>query len=337
MDKKIGIVILGASEIAYRRFLPALQKDNRFVYIGVAYQRDQDKGKAILFKKDFGGTIFTSFIDAINDTRVDAVYVPQPPALHYEFGKTVLESGKHLFMEKPFTIDLATTKELVSIAKEKQLGIHENYMFIFHKQISEVVKLVSGGVVGKLSHYEMKFCFPLRNLEDFRYKKKLGGGALLDCGGYPIFLSRFLVGKDAKLIDIKIDYDIGFEVDMHGKGRMISNKKDFYCDFYYGMNDEYSCYIEAHGTSGILKANRVFTAPADFDILLELYDNDIVLINSFHIGKDDSFLHSLNAFYESIINNKCRETNIEQILEQAKYIDIMQKELVRKETNQHGS
>jgi len=51
-----------------------------------------------------GGSVCVhAFIGRLADGSIDAVYVPLPPALHFEWGKKVLESGKHLLLEKPFT------------------------------------------------------------------------------------------------------------------------------------------------------------------------------------------------------------------------------------------
>lgn len=324
-NKKIRIVILGASEIAFRRFLPALKKDARFEYVGVAYYREQDKDKAGEFQRLFGGQIFTNFESAIKNNNVDAVYVPQPPALHYKYGKMVLEAGKHLFMEKPFTTRQKDTEELLELAKMRHLVAYENYMFKYHNQINKFFELCKSGIVGDISHYETKFCFPLRNTSDFRYSKDLGGGALLDCGGYPIMLSSLLMGDNAILLPGRPLYENQFEVDMHGSGRMLSSNKMIWCDFYFGMNDEYSCYVKAIGAKGILVAPRIFTAPADFDVTFERYDKQNNLLETIEVGIDDAFLKSIDNFYQSIFNDNVKESNYSIIKKQSYFIDMMQK------------
>ena len=65
----------------------------------------------------------------LQHNEVDAIYLPLPPALHYKWGKKVLENGKHLLMEKPFTTSLAETQELLSLAEKKGLAVHENYIY----------------------------------------------------------------------------------------------------------------------------------------------------------------------------------------------------------------
>lgn len=327
MNKTISIGILGASEIAFRRFLPALQKDPRFHYVGVAYYREQDAEKVKAFKEQFGGEVFFGFDSLIRNPKVDAIYVPQPPALHYQYGKQVLEAGKHLFMEKPFTTDETKTKELVELAKAKDKAAIENYMFRFHKQINRFIEIAHSGVVGQLDHFEVRFAFPLRQLNDFRYNKALGGGALLDCGGYTIMLSNILVGGDGQVTPNKplFEKEKGFEVDMGGSGTIVSSSTRIRCDFSFGMDNEYACYAKAFGSKGVLVAPRVLTAPSDFDVKFQLFNLDqTTLLEEIEIGIDDSFLKSIDNFYNAVTSSEKREENYSRILKQAHFIEMMQ-------------
>ena len=318
--EKIKIAILGASEIAYRRFLPALKKDQRFEYIGVAYEREQDAEKVLDFKANYGGCIFTSFNDVFNDPNIDAVYVPQPPAFHFSFGKRVLESGKHLFMEKPFTIDLKDTLTLISLAKDNDLGVVENYMFRFHKQIKAFQDLaLNEDLIGKVKKYEVRFSFPRRATTDFRYNKKLGGGALFDCGGYTIMLSDILLARKGQITAFTPLYSDEFEVDIGGEGRFESN--ELICNFSFGMDNPYFCFAKAFGEKGILAANRVLTAPSDFDVNFDLLDSSGNTMEQINIGVDNSFLKSIDNFYNAVFNSEIRKENYEIITRQAEMIE----------------
>ena len=101
---RIGII--SPSEIAFRRFLPALTKHGKFTYAGVAVPSAQDWNgegtktdtafdsihtreyeKAISFKDNFGGEIFEGYSTLINNPEIEALYIPLPPALHYKWAK----------------------------------------------------------------------------------------------------------------------------------------------------------------------------------------------------------------------------------------------------------
>ena len=100
---KIKIGVLCPSEIAFRRFLPALQQSPDFEYVGVAVaeagewfgeptleQVVAEQTKAQKFVDSFGGRIFAGYEVLLNDPEVGAVYIPLPPALHYEWAKKAL-------------------------------------------------------------------------------------------------------------------------------------------------------------------------------------------------------------------------------------------------------
>ena len=73
---KIGI--LGTADIAFRRFLPALQKCSEFLFAGVASRTPE---KVQPFIDSFGGQAYKSYDALLADESIDAVYVPLPPAL----------------------------------------------------------------------------------------------------------------------------------------------------------------------------------------------------------------------------------------------------------------
>lgn len=318
--KKIRIAIIGASEIAYRRFMPALSKDDRFEYVGVAIEREQDIEKADNFKRDYGGEIIQGYDNAILRNDVDAIYVPQPPALHYGFGKKVLTANKHLFMEKPFTISRTNTEELIKIAEQNNLAVVENYMFRFHKQIDEFIMLAKKDeIVGKVERFEVCFSFPQRATTDFRYNKSLGGGALFDCGGYTIMLSDILLDRKGHIKSFKPSVSSDFDVDIGGEGLMISDT--YSCKFSFGMAHPYNCYAKAFGTKGVLVAPRVLTAPFDFDVKFDFLGLDGSLVKQIDVGCDDTFLKSIDNFYNCIVSKQNRENNYELIERQSKMID----------------
>lgn len=211
--------IICPSEIAFRRFLPALQNAGdkiKFAAIGIAspkewfgdltnisqeaidLQQSRERIKAQSFIDQFGGEIIVGYGNLVSSVKIDAVYLPLPPALHFQWAQKALEAGKHVFVEKPSTTSLADTDDLIRIASEKELALHENYMFVYHDQLDALNKVVQSGEIGNVRLYRISFGFPLRQLNDFRYNKKLGGGALLDAGGYCMKYARYLLGDTAK-------------------------------------------------------------------------------------------------------------------------------------------
>ena len=163
---KIGI--LGGADIAYRMFLPALQETEGAVCSLIASRQLERRS---VFEKNFGVRTVEDYDIVLNSPEIDVVYIPLPPALHYQWAKKALECGKHVFLEKPSTTSYSQTQELVEIAHEKHLVLQENYMFQFHRQIKQIFTMIDNGIIGDVRLYRASFGFPLRQKGDFRLVK----------------------------------------------------------------------------------------------------------------------------------------------------------------------
>lgn len=332
---KIGVIC--PSEIAIRRFMPALQFCEGFTFAGVGvctkeerfasqnisakeFQRifTQQEKKANKFTKQYGGIIYSSYEAVVTSDYIDAVYIPLPPALHYKWAKIALEHGKHVFIEKPSTIFASNTSELVRIAEGSGLALHENYMFVFHKQLDAIDNIIKDGEIGDVRLYRICFGFPMRAANDFRYNKALGGGSLIDAGGYTIRYAMRLLGQTAAIQHAQSNYIDGFEVDMYGSATL-TNADGVTAQIAFGLDNNYKCELEVWGSKGCLTTGRVLTAPVGFKPTVTIRKgNDEVDIE---LPADDAFLNSMNHFIECIMDEDKRKENYAVINKQAKMIE----------------
>jgi len=306
------IGVLGTADIAFRRFLPALKKCPELEYAGVASRTLE---KTAPFVEAFGGRAYPSYDALLSDNSIDAVYVPLPPALHHEWGRKVLEAGKHLLMEKPFTTSLEETASLLALAEEKNLAVHENYMFLYHSQLAKIKELLTDGTLGELRLIRTAFGFPKRAEGDFRYKKVLGGGALLDCGGYPVRLALELLGESTLVTQARLVQPEGYEVDLYGSA-VLENRDGLCAQISFGMDNAYQCQLEVWGSKATLIAPRVFTAGADLrpQIVLQTSSGQTRI----ELEQDNQFLHSIESFQSSIVDRLRRRP--EDILNQIQLV-----------------
>lgn len=336
---KIGIIC--PSEIAIRRFMPALQQSKNLKYVGLGvFSKEErfgsqnisnteflnalktEREKAQVFVDQYGGCIFDSYKDIVTSTSIEALYIPLPPALHYKWAKMALENGKHVLVEKPSTISASETKELVRIASEKNLALHENYMFTFHKQLDAVEEIITSGEIGDVRLYRICFGFPRRAANDFRYNKALGGGALVDAGGYTIRYATRLLGPTVEMKYAQSNYMDEFEVDMYGSAALV-NKDGVTAQISFGMDNNYKCELEVWGSKGTLTTGRILTAPAGFVPTATIRkDNKDKIIE---LPADDAFLRSINHFVDCITNDKIRIEQYSIIAKQAELVDEFKK------------
>lgn len=321
--KTIGIIC--PSEIAFRRFLPALKLVKGFTFAGISvasadewygdgisYDEVAEKArleKEIIKAQSFvnewgGGRIIEGYINLVSSVDIDAVYLPLPPALHYKWAKLALEHGKHVFIEKPSTTDAVYTSELIQLAKGKKLAFHENYMFVYHDQIKALNDVVKSGEIGDVRLYRISFGFPRRAQNDFRYNKALGGGALIDAGGYTIKYGSYLLGETARITTAQANYLDEFEVDMYGSATMV-NDKGVTAQLAFGMDNDYKCEIEIWGSKGTITSSRVLTAPAGFEPEYTIKKNQDYETRKLPV--DDAFRKSLTYFERCIDDDEVRE------------------------------
>ena len=86
--KKINIGILGCSNIAKSSIIPTLREMKEFNVIGVA---SRTKKKADVFSQEFKLKSFNSYESILEEALIDAVYIPLPNSLHYQWAKKALE------------------------------------------------------------------------------------------------------------------------------------------------------------------------------------------------------------------------------------------------------
>lgn len=327
----IRIGVICPSEIAYRRFLPAMKQVDQLQFAGVAVadrkefvgaseevlSKEIEKANTIL--AEYGGGIYYGYQSMIEANDVDALYLPLPPALHSPWALKVLTAGKHALVEKPCTTLLKNTKTLVATAKEKHLALHENYMFAFHRQMDQVKEIVDSGQLGEVRLYRIDFGFPMRAKTDFRYNKVLGGGALLDCAGYTMRCASFFLGRTARLVCGAKKSIAGFEVDMYGSATM-RNAEGVTAQLGWGMDNNYRCSLDVWGSTGSLHTDRIMTAPVGYTPKATIkLGNDEPYTIAF--DADDAFKKSIEHFLSCTKDDKTRLSNYEQILQQAELID----------------
>ncbi|MCB6568174.1 Gfo/Idh/MocA family protein [Eubacterium limosum] len=333
----MNIGVLCPSEIALRRFMPALKEIDAldFVGIGVSTKEERfnknlpieknwkeiierDRKKANFFIEQYGGKIFNGYAEIIMSKEIDAIYIPLPPALHFQWSKLALEHGKHVLVEKPSTIFIADTQKLIDIASKSELALHENYMFVFHKQLEDISTIIKSGEIGDVRLYRISFGFPRRAVNDFRYNKALGGGALIDAGGYTIKYAAMLLGKTAKIQYAQMNYIDEFDVDIFGSAALV-NDRGVTAQIAFGMDNSYKCELEIWGSKGCLRTNRVLTAPVGFIPEATIYADENN--KTYQLSQDDAFKKSIIKFLECTHNHCARKNNYDSIMKQAELVD----------------
>ncbi|MGB7437311.1 MAG: Gfo/Idh/MocA family oxidoreductase [Candidatus Acidiferrum sp.] len=105
--------------------------------------------------KDYPGINFTTdACEILKSPKIDVVAVVTPVWTHFELAKAALENGKHVFVEKPFTCNVAQAEELIELADRKHLQIMVDHTFLFTGAMKKIHQLVQQGELGELYYYD---------------------------------------------------------------------------------------------------------------------------------------------------------------------------------------
>lgn len=139
----------------------------------------------------------------INDPDIDAIYNPLPNSLHAEWTIRALQAGKHVLCEKPFASNAREAEQMADAARETGLVLSEAFAYRYHPLTARVKKIIAGDELGNIQHIEAQFCFLLPSPGNIRFQYELAGGALMDCGCYPVSLIRFLAEAEPRVESAK--------------------------------------------------------------------------------------------------------------------------------------
>lgn len=150
------------------------------------------------------------------DEDIDLVVVATPNTQHYEFTKIALNHGKHVVVEKPFTISSKEAEELIELSKEKNLVLSVYHNRRWDSDFLTVKKTIDEGKLGNLVEYEAHYDRFRNYFKEgaWREKNVPGSGILYDLGSHLIDQATYLFGYPNKVFgDVRIQRQGGNSVD----------------------------------------------------------------------------------------------------------------------------
>ena len=193
MRKKLNWGILGAGLIASKLSKAIAEADGASLYaIG---SRDLEKSKKFALKYGVEHA-FGSYEELCSCPEIDVIYIATPHSFHKEHAKLAISHGKHVLCEKPFSLNLEETEQMLSLAQEKNLFLMEAMWTVLLPGMQRLKGLLADGAIGKPLYMEADFGFQAPYDKEARlFNPDLGGGALLDVGIYPLSLATYLFGR----------------------------------------------------------------------------------------------------------------------------------------------
>lgn len=234
--RPVRIGILGAARVAEYAMIEPARSEPSAELVGIA-ARDPERARAYADRHAIPH-FYDSYAALMSDPGIDLIYVATPPALHAELALRALEAGKHVLVEKPFAMTADEAAEVASAARAKDLFVAEAMHSRHHPLFSRLAEILRSGALGDIKSVSGVFLAPIpRNPDEFRWKRDLGGGALMDLGVYPLAWLRGLLGSEPEVVnahaeivdevDASVEAELRFPSDIVGHVRAAMNAERF--------------------------------------------------------------------------------------------------------------
>ena len=161
----------------------------------------RSQASAERFAKALGiPTAHGSYEALVADPNIDIIYIATPHPQHISAAKLALNAGKHILVEKAFTLNAAEAAEIVALAQAKGLVVLEAMWTRFLPHMKRIREILKAGTIGEVRSITADHRQKLPDDPKHRLNAlDLGGGALLDLGIYPISFAWDVLGKPSAI------------------------------------------------------------------------------------------------------------------------------------------
>lgn len=199
MFNKVKWGVLGTAGIAEGCTIPGMKQAKNVSLYAIA---GRNIAKAEQFKSKFGfKKAYGSYEELLADSSIEAVYIPLPNNMHYEWVMKAIEAGKNVLCEKPLAPTAKECEELFAAAKEKGVLLMEAFAYLHSPYVAELKKDVRSGIIGDIRYVEAAFLSSDYNETNIRLHKENFGGATLDLGCYCTSLILSILGEEPETIN----------------------------------------------------------------------------------------------------------------------------------------
>jgi scyllo-inositol 2-dehydrogenase (NADP+) len=196
MKKKINTGIIGFGLSGRVFHAPFLHLDPGFKITKIV-ERNSEDSKTFYPEAE----VVKDYSALLNDPLIELIVICTPNHLHFQMAKDSLLAGKHVVIDKPFTVSVKEANELIGLS----LKINRK-IFVYHNRrwdgdFLTIRKLLKSGALGELSEFEAHFDRFRPHITDHNWREeaKNGGGVLYDLGSHLIDQALQLFGTPHEL------------------------------------------------------------------------------------------------------------------------------------------
>lgn len=260
--------ILGAARIN-ERLLPAIVEASNAELVAIASRRTGAAAQTLAqYAPQQQNVQAYDNLDALlDDTEVDAVYLPLANHEHAEWALRAIEHGKHVLCEKPMALTVADIEAIEVAARQHKVTVMEGFMYRFHPQHARVQELIRSGTIGEVRSVRASYSFMMRPARMYRLTESIenGGGAMWDIGCYAIHSARMFFDQAPVAVTAMSKYvESGADIATSG---IIDFGAGRFAHFDFSFERARRCEYEIIGTKGGIVCHTVWQLPGDVPVI----------------------------------------------------------------------
>ncbi len=283
------------------------------------FARKEEKRKEICEKYQVP-VAYDSYEKLLADQSIDVLYLPVPNHLHYSFTKQALEAGKHVILEKPFTVTYEEAKKLAELARAKGLVLFEAITNQYNANYEKVRELLPG--LGDVKIVQLNFSQYSSRYEAFKqgniapvFDPAKAGGALMDLNVYNIHFVVGLFGEPKA-----VHYYPNMEKGVDTSGILVMEYPTFQCVCVAAKDCGAPLSVNIEGDKGCMFSHSNSGRFEEFSY----QENKQEPIHYELARRDSIFAEELTAFTEYYVNKNRAELDrrLEHSLRVMKVLDV---------------
>ena len=237
---KWGIIGLGNIAVEFAKSFNNVDNADLIAVASTTHQ------KLTKFKQEFNikkENLYNNYEKLIENKNIDIIYIALPNTFHFDWVLKNVEKKRNILVEKPAFLSSREANLIFNHQNFKNIFFNEGFMYRYHPQILEVIKIIKSEVLGKTVSMKSNFGINLIKTKFFGlikkkidrnnrlFNKNLGGGVILDLGCYTTSMSLLIASileniniNNFKMSNIETQY-LFSNIDVQSSAKIIFDEK----------------------------------------------------------------------------------------------------------------
>jgi predicted dehydrogenase len=217
---------------------------------------DEDAERGRKAAESLNVPFFESLEELLGQEDIDAVIVDAPTNKHRDIIVAAAKAGKHIFTEKVIALTLKEVNEIITEVAESKVKLTVSLPRLNDGYTLSIQEVLSQGLLGQITYVRVRLSHngATENWlpEHFYSLEQCGGGALIDLGCHPMYLTKLFLGQEVTGVSANFGYVTGKEVEDNAVVTLFTNSGAIGVVEAGFVNSHSPFTIEVHGTEGTL-------------------------------------------------------------------------------------